>query len=412
MSDPANVRVFGPLALLAPEFRGRLASLGYSPGTAAQHLQLLAHLSRWMAARSLAVHDLSPEIIGEFFRHRRQSHVNLITVRALDGFLEFLSDSGIERAAAAPNMPTFLEQTLARFERYLAEERGLAPTTVQNYLNQTRPFLHWRTGRSGEDFSSLCVSEVTGFLLIRGTVESAGSIRVAVTALRALLKWLYLAGTIDESLAEGIGPVSYSAFGALPKAIPPAQLRDLAEQAAVSVSPCRDRALVLVLSRLGLRSRETADLSLADINWRAGTILVHGKGAMTDLMPLPADVGAAIAAYLEHERPQTADRHVFLQAKAPHAPLGRTGVSCVIRRLGTRAGIASPVGAHRLRHSAATGILAAGGTLTEAAQLMRHASQSSTFIYARVDIAALAAIARPWPDPGTDTTEVVGPGRP
>lgn len=398
MSDPAKVRVRGPLASLIPGFRGRLAALGYSPGTTAQQLQMLAGLSGWMHAWGLTVHDLSPVVVEEFFRHRRQSHRNLITARSLDRFIEFLSDSGIERAVAAPSVLPGWDQVLVRFGRYLARERALAPTTVESYLNQVRPFLRWRAGRTNSDLGSLSVNEVTGFLLVRGSAESAGSVRVAVTALRALLKWLYLSGTLEEALAEGIGPVSYSAFGALPKALPPAQVSDLISHAADSrVSPCRDRAIVVLLSRLGLRSREAAALRLDDLNWRAGTVLVHGKGGIAEPLPLPADVGAAIAGYLEHERPAMPDRHLFLQAKAPHAPLGRSGISAVVSRMGQRAGIASPVGAHRLRHSAATGVLAAGGTLTEAAQLMRHASPASTVIYARVDLAALRTLARPWP---------------
>jgi integrase/recombinase XerD len=412
MSDPAKVRVRGPLAPLIPGFRGRLAALGYSPGTAAQQLQMLSGLSGWMQARGLEVEGLSPEMIEGFFRHRRQSHSNLITARSLDRFIEFLADSGIGRAVAAAAVLPGWEQVLGRFGRYLARERALAPTTVENYLNQVGPFLRWRAGRTNSDLGSLSVSEVTGFLLIRGTAESAGSVRVAATALRALLKWLYLVGTIDEASAEGIGPVSYSAFGALPKALAPAQVLDLTDQAGVSESPCRDRAIIEVLSRLGLRSREAAGLRLEDLNWRAGTVAVHGKGGITEPMPLPTDVGAAIAGYLEHERPAMPDRHLFLQAKAPHAPLGRSGISAVVSRLGQRAGITSPVGAHRLRHTAATGVLAAGGTLTEAAQLMRHASPASTVIYARVDLAALRTLARPWP--GTErgsTGSVTGPGR-
>ena len=163
------------------------------------------------------------------------------------------------------------------------------------------------------------------------------------------------------------------------------------------MAPYRDRAIVLVLSRLALRCREVAQLRLEDLHWRTGTIVVRGKGAALDEMPVPVDVGAAIVDYLERERPASALRHVFLQARAPHAPLGRSAVGSVITRLGARAGKGVPVGAHRLRHSAATGVLAAGGTLTEAAQLLRHASPATTVIYARVDLRALTGVARDWP---------------
>lgn len=165
------------------------------------------------------------------------------------------------------------------------------------------------------------------------------------------------------------------------------------------MTPRRDQSIVVTLSRLGLRACELVRLRLEDFNWRGGTVLVRGKGGTSDEMPLPVDVGAAIADYLECERPVSTDRRVFLQSRAPHASLGRSGVSSVIVRLGGRAGIASPLGAHRLRHSAATGVLAAGGTLTEAAQLLRHSAVASTIIYARVNVLALLSVAREWPTP-------------
>jgi integrase/recombinase XerD len=398
MDDPANVRVEGPLASLLPGFCSRLTSLGYSPGSAAHQLRLVAHLSRWMLVRGLADHDLSPGTIEEFFRCRRKSHSQLLTARALAPFLGFLADLGLTPAPDDPVPVPAWEETLGRFGRYLAEERGLRPRTVENYLTQVRAFLRWRADRTSSDLGAVSAGEVTGFLLIRGTEESAGSVRVAVTALRALLRWMYLTGIIDRSLAEGIVPVAYSAFGGLPKALSPAQVLALMGKAAASAAPHRDRALVLMFSRLGLRSSEAAGLTLDDLHWRTGTVVLAGKGGAAEAMPLPADVGEAVARYLEHERPATDHRHVFLQVAAPHAPLGRTGVSSVIRRLGKQAGLVPPVGAHRLRHSAATGVVAAGGTLAEAAQLLRHADPAATLIYAKVDLHALGALASPWPE--------------
>lgn len=398
MSDPAHVHVDGPLAVWIPAFRGNLAALGYSPGSAAQQLQMLAQLSGWMTGQGLVVQQLSTVVIEEFFRSRRRSHTNLRTARSLDPFLAFLDREGTARSqVAAVEFPAW-GPVLDQFGHYLSGERGLAATTVENYLNQARPFLRWRAGRTDAPLSAVSIDEVTGFLLVRAGQESAGSVRVAVTALRALLRWMYLVQIIGVPLAEGIGPVTYSGFGGLPKALAPAQVQALLSQAAAShLCPYRDQAIVLVLSRLGLRSRELAELSLDDMGWRTGTMTVHGKGATCDVLPIPVDVGDAITGYLEHERPPTDHRQVFVQVKAPHGPLGRSGVSCVISRLGVRAGISTRVGAHRLRHSAATGVLAGGGTLTEAAQLLRHASPATTVIYARVDLGALATATRPWP---------------
>ena len=398
MSDPAMVRVEGPLAGLVPGFRDSLNAAGYSPGSAAHQLQLIARLSRWMVGRSLSVEGLTPMVIDDFFRERRSTHRNYSTPRSLSAFLIFLEEAGFSCGTDADVPARSWEHTLDLFGSYLTNERGLRPTTVDNYLNQARPFLQWHVDRSNDDLRSLSIHEVTGFLLSRGATQSRGSIRMAVTALRALLKWLFLTGVLPESLAEGIGPAAYSVFGSLPKSLTPEVVQSLVAQSTIGpVAPYRDRAIVLVLSRLALRCREVAQLRLEDLHWRTGTIVVRGKGAALDEMPVPVDVGAAIVDYLERERPASALRHVFLQARAPHAPLGRSAVGSVITRLGARAGNGVPVGAHRLRHSAATGVLAAGGTLTEAAQLLRHASPATTVIYARVDLRALTGVARDWP---------------
>jgi len=398
MSNPEHVLVEGPLVALVPGFRDRLNAAGYSPGSAAQQLQLIARLSRWMAGRNLAVEGLTPMVIDEFFRERRSTHKNHRTPRSLSAFLLFLKEAGFSCGTDAEVTARAWERTLGIFGSYLADERGLRPTTVDNYLNQAKPFLQWCSDRSHDDLRSLSIQEVTGYLLSRGTTQSRGSIRVAVTALRALLKWLFLTGALPASLAEGIGPVTYSAFGSLPKSLPPKVVQSLVAQSAIGpVTPYRDRAIVLVLSRLALRCREVAELRLDDLHWRAGTVVVRGKGAALDEMPVPVDVGSAIVDYLERERPASAHRNVFLQARAPHAPLGRSAVGSVITRLGARTGNGVPVGAHRLRHSAATGVLTAGGTLTEAAQLLRHANPATTVIYARVHLRALTAVARDWP---------------
>ncbi|WP_104131382.1 tyrosine-type recombinase/integrase [Cryobacterium sp. M91] len=398
MSDPEYVLVEGPLVVLVPGFRDRLNAAGYFPGSAAQQLQLIACLSRWMVGRNLAVEGLTTIVVEEFFRERRSTHKNYRTPRSSSAFLLFFKGAGFSYGSGAEATALAWDRTLGLFGSYLADERGLRPTTVDNYLNQARPFLQWHFDRTNDDLSSLTIHEITGFLLNRGATQSRGSIRVAVTALRALSKWLFLNGILPESLAEGIGPATYSAFGSLPKAVTREIVQSLVAQSAIGpVTPYRDRAIVLVLSRLALRCREVAELQLDDLRWRTGTIVVHGKGAALDEMPVPVDVGSAIVDYLERERPASAHRHVFLQARAPHAPLGRSAVGSIINRLSARTGNGVPVGAHQLRHSAATGVLAAGGTLTEAAQLLRHVNPATTVIYARVDLQALAGVARDWP---------------
>jgi site-specific recombinase XerD len=287
-----------------------------------------------------------------------------------------------------------IDEVLEGFARYARHERGLAPTTVENYLNQVRPFVFWYAGQGHSSLDTLTIQDVNRFLTWRAESCSAGSIRVATTALRALLRWMFLDGRLARQLAEGIGPIRYVVVPGLPKAL---SAEDLAAILALDMS-ARDRALVLLLSRLGLRSGEVARLRLDDVHWRAGTVSITGKGQDHQLMPLTVEVGQALATYLRAGRgDDTVHRHVFLTAVRPYRPLGRIGVSCVVTRLAHRAGLDGRVGAHRLRHGAATSVLAGGGTLAEAGQLLRHRSIAATAIYAKVDDRALAQLVRPWP---------------
>lgn len=414
MGDPLRVRVTGPLVGFVPAFREALFDSGYASNTVAQQLRLVADVSGWLGRRRMDVHDLSPSVIDSFVRCRRRTHVNLCTPRALAPFVGFLNDSCVERKQNRTAPLSVTDQILDSF-RYLVSERALRAATVTNYLNQTRPFLRWRAQKSGDDFATLTADEVTAFLLLRAVDETLGSVRVAATAIRSLLKWMFLTGITPGSLAGAIGPIAYSSYAGLPKGLSTAQLRDLTGQAALSaIAAGRNMAVVAVLSRLGLRSAEVAGLLLSDINWRAGTITVAGKGGRSGVMPLPADVGASLAEYLQKERPCSRDRHVFLRVLAPHSGMSPSGISQVVTSLGTRAGIAHRIGAHRLRHTAATAVLAAGGGLVEAGQLMRHNGQSATVIYAKVDVLSLRLLARPWPgqaaagcDATADATEPV-----
>lgn len=295
---------------------------------------------------------------------------------------------------AGSGLPGELDDLLEDFTSYLRHERSLASTTVENYLNQVRPFALWYSQHRQIPLVGLTVRDVNRFLAWRSGRCSAGSLAVAATALRALLRWMFLDGRLGRQLAEGIGPVRYPALAGVPKALSAAEL---ASMLAVGMS-ARDRALVLLLARLGLRSGEAAGLRLDDVDWRAAVVRVTGKGDDHQLMPLPAEVGEALAAYLRDRRcAGSAERHVFLGATAPYRPLGRCGVSSVVTRLARRAGIDGRVGAHRLRHGVASAVLAGGGTLVEAGQLLRQRSSGATAIYAKVDNGALAQLLRPWP---------------
>lgn len=407
MSDPFKVVVVGPLAPFTADFQAFLARLGYAPDSASHQLQLLAHLSRWMTECGLDVHGLSPVVVGEFFRDRCRTYRNFRTPRSLATFITFLDSASIERVTGPPPVVSAQDQVLGIFEQYLLRERSLEPTTVLNYLNQLRPFVRWRMEHTGSGWTSLAAVEVTDFLLWRGTNESIGSIQVAATALRAFLRWLFLVRLIPASLAESVPSVAYSPHAGLPKFLTQDQVQAIVKNPPEqNLAPLRNQALVLVLSRTGLRSREVQNLSLDDVDWRAGTLRITGKGGRIEHLPLPVDAGGAIVEYLQKERPASTDRHLFLQAAAPHHPLSRTGVSIVVTARAARAGLDFRVGAHRLRHSLATSVLDHGGSLEEAAQLLRHSSTTSTMIYAKVNQNALRLMVMSWPfTPGIPTLE-------
>jgi site-specific recombinase XerD len=227
---------------------------------------------------------------------------------------------------------------------------------------------------------------------------SPATVRRYGSALRSFLHWCYVTGLVDGDLSAAALPVSAPRRSLLPQGISPTQARALLG-ACDRRRACgrRDYAVIVVMLRLGLRATEVATLRLDDLDWRVGQLTVHGKGDRVDQLPLPVDVGEAIAGYLCRGRPRTATaREVFLCLRPPHVGLGRGGVTAIVAAAARRAQL-GVVRAHRLRHTAATDMLRAGAPLAEIGQVLRHRSLGSTAAYARVDVEQLRTIARPWP---------------
>jgi integrase len=246
--------------------------------------------------------------------------------------------------------------------------------------------------------AGLTAADVTGFVRHECGRRGVASAKATVTGLRALLRFLYLDGQITTPLAGAVPSAACWQLAALPRGVGPADLALLMDSCdRRTVAGRRDFAILLLLARLGLRAGEVAALELGDINWRQGEITVYGKSSRRDGLPLPADVGEAVAGWLAEGRPgNAACPAVFVRLRPPHGQLASTSVSFVVRRACARAGIAA-AGAHRLRHTAATQMLRAGGTLAEIGQVLRHARPGTTAIYAKADVLALSPLARPWP---------------
>jgi len=399
MSDPSRARVSGPLASYAPGFVAELLSAGYRPVSASFQLQLMAHLSRWMHANGLAMEALSSEELERFLAVRRAAgYTNYLSPKALAPLVRYLRGLGVV-PVAEPRALSAVDALLERYRSYLITERGLAAVTAVVYADLVRPFLASRLeADSGLDLAGLAPSDVLAFVLAQAERRPRRSAKLLVTALRSLLGFLHVEGLTARPLAQVVPSVAAWRLSGLPRGLEADQVRALlASCSRESAAGRRDFAILLMLVRLGMRRGEVAALQLDDIDWRGGELLVRGKGSRVERLPLPVDVGEALADYLRHGRCEDAeDRTVFVRVKAPPRALTPAGVSQVVVGAAGRAGLGQ-IGAHRLRHTAATELLRAGAPLVEIGQLLRHRAELTTAIYAKVDRDRLRELARPWP---------------
>ena len=402
MRSPSSVRVSGPLEPFAAGFAAELGRVGYAPVAASFQLQLMAHASRWLEANGLDVGALSVVTVGRFLAARRAvGYTNYLSGRAMAPLLGYLRGLGAAPAAAPPAGPgTPAEVLLERFGEYLALERGLAAGTVWDYVHAVRPFLA-AIGGDGEgelDLQGLSAAEVTAFAVARCPGQARGSAKLTVTALRSLLGFMHVEDLIPSSLVAAVPSAASWRLSGLPRALELEQVGRLLDSCDRSAGAGRrDFAILTILVRLGLRAGEVAGLGLDDIDWRAGELVVLGKGRRAERLPLPVDVGEAITGYLRDGRPSSAqDRALFVRVKAPHRGLSGGGVTQVVVSAARRAGLGQ-IHAHRLRHTAATLMLRAGAPLEEIGQVLRHRAKLTTAIYAKVDRDALRTLARPWP---------------
>lgn len=399
MVDRTIVHFSGPLAVHSEALRCALLARGYAPTSASNLLRLAAHLSRWLEAQGLGIEEFSAARIAEFLAVRRETYSHFVTQRALAPILLYFENAGLVSRSAMIVAPSgAADQLLSSYTQYLQRERCLTAGCVQRYSAIARQFLRWRFGEDQViDIASLEASEVTSFALYASARYSIGMAKFVVTSLRSFLRHLYLQGQVAVDLRGALPAVAGWRLTGLPKALTAAHVHRL-------LRVCdrrrhvgrRDYAVLLLLARLGLRAGEVSALELEDVDWGHGEILVRGKGKRKERLPLPSDIGSALASYLRLSRPKTHSRRLFLCVRAPHGPLNRTAVTALVRHACARADLPI-VGAHRLRHTAATEMLRAGGSLDEIAQVLRHRSFDTTAIYIKVDRNALRALARRWP---------------
>jgi len=399
--DPSHVRFTGPLTPFATGFAEELTRLGYTTTSAAIQMHLAAHLSRWLEAHGLGSGDLEGPVLDRFLAARRDSYTSAHSLRALRPLLGYLRRHGVTPDAVEPAPTSPAEVLLARYREYLTGERGLSGPVARAYLHWVSPFVEDNIDAGGNvGFETLTAGDFTRFLATHLPVLSRKSAQMTACALRSFLRFLHREHLTTLPLADAVPAVAHRRLTGLPQALTASQVESLLDACDRSTPVgLRDFAVITVLHRLGLRCAELSGLQLGDLDWRAGTVIIHGKGNRIDRLPLPVDVGRALVEYLHHGRPQTPSRAVFVRAVAPFTELSPSSASCIVARAARRAGLGT-VHAHRLRHTTASRTLNAGASLEDVAHLLRHASPVTTSIYAKTDLARLAALARPWPIAG------------
>lgn len=398
MTRPTDVSVKGPLAPHVLGFCTELAAQGYTPLSAANQVRLMAHVSRWLEAHDLGPGGLTPQSVEKFLEaRRREGYTSFLSERALEPLLGYLHGIGVVPPPDPPAAITAFDRLLERYVDYLRQERGLVSSTVQARRKIAHRFLMGVEFREDGDLHRLTAAEVTGFMLRKGQGSSIGHAKLIGTGLRSFLRFVYVQGLTQTQLDAAVPAIAGSRGSALPRDLEPsfveALLRSCDRRRGTGR---RDYAILLLLSRLGLRIGEVASMELDDVDWRQGELMIRGKGQRHERLPLPADVGEALAGYVRRGRPRVDCRRLFLRCHAPLRGLTTSAVNEVVRRACLRAGL-PVVRSHRLRHTAATQMLRRGASLAEIAQVLRHRNLSTTTIYAKVDREALRALAQPWP---------------
>ena len=402
-SVPGEKHVQGnPLEFHLRMFAAALREAGYRDRAMCSKLRLLADLGHWLkrTGQSLAS-NLEEHLLEAFVKHKqRMQQMHRGDSKTLQQFLAHLRKKGVVSSRKLIPDQSPLARVLDCYEQHLLLERRLASATVFNYLSFARKFLVDCFPEGSFHLREIKVSDISNFVLRHGPRTSVGTAQIMTTAFRSFFRYLFQKGELQTDLAACVPAVADWRLSAVPKYVTPKEVEQVLKACNRNTTiGRRDYAVLLLVARLGLRAGEVVALQLEDINWRAGEILVRGKGMLHERMPLPADVGEALAFYLRQDRPPCQTRRVFVCTRAPRRSFVRScTVSTIIRRALLRADLNPPVkGAHLFRHSLATSLLRSGATMEEIGEVLRHRDSSTTEIYAKVDFDGLRSMAHSWP---------------
>lgn len=390
----------GPLGPYLDSYAATMRGEGYARQTCEVQIRLVVDFGHWLAQRRIQPQAITADLFRPYLRARARRRCPTRNDRsALRRLLDLLLRQGVV-SVPVPPAATSSERLQNEFRLYLQQERALAPTTQACYITFVSEFLRERFGAGSVDLSGLCASDVTEFVRRRAVTIQSKRVQLMTTALRSFLRFARYRGDIDKDLAACVPAVANWKLTGIPYALPADQVeRVVASIDRKTATGRRDYAILLILARLGLRASEIRTLTLDDLDWQQGLMTVRGKSGRYSQLPLPADVGSAIADYLRNGRPTASSRCVFLRARAPAEGFkGQSGIGSLVRHTLARAGIdASRKGAHQFRHALACQMLRQGASLSEIGELLRHRSPQTTAIYAKVDMASLATLALPWP---------------
>lgn len=377
------------------EFTAWLRQRRYTDKTIVERIRLLACWTHWARGKGYAfdtvrdAHAASFALIHAGYRPRFRGDVNNDAVETGKLFIAYLEDRGALPPMPALPRPPIIDEYMA----WAREQQGLAETTLGTYATAISPFVT----ALGEDPATYDAAAIRGYVLSRAGAVSVGRLKGVGGAIRAFLRFLIATGRCPQGLDHAMPSAAGWRFASIPHFLPE-------DDIARVIAACngerrlRDRVIILLLVRLGLRASEVARLCFDDIDWRQGCIRLFGKGRREELLPLSQEVGDALIAYVKRARPASAARSLFLTEYAPLRPIDRGTIKCVVRRALGRAGVESRhKGAHVLRHSAATSMLRHGVGLAGVGAVLRHRSPAMTAHYAKVDMTLLETIAQPWP---------------
>jgi integrase/recombinase XerD len=390
-----------PLVVHLSSFATSLKEDGYADATVRAKLSLLADFGQGLGRSGLAITELGERFTETFFAEKeRKGRVHRGNRETVRQFLDHLRERNVVPGVKATRDESPLTEILDRYEKHLRSERGVATATVINYLPFARKFLVGRFGDGPFSVGDVRSSDISAFVLRHAPSMSCRRAQLMTTAFRSFFRFLFQNGKLQADLASSVPKVADWRLSTVPKYLVPDEVdRVLGSCNRQTSTGRRDYAILLLLARLGLRAGEIVALQLDDIDWRAGEILVRGKGLLRDRMPLPVDVGAALASYLRVDRPVCKTRRAFVCMKAPRSGFaGPSTVTTIVRRALDRAGLHPAFkGAHVLRHTLATTMLRSGASMSEIGEVLRHRVPSTTEIYAKLDFDGLRSLAHTWP---------------